>query len=61
MGCQAIRIYGRDHPWLGGTTYGGAMDGLSKATIDDPAGSSMATKFAVDGPTGPVVGGPSVA
>ena len=31
------------------------------ATIDGPAGPSMATKFAVDGPAGPVVGGPSVA
>ena len=37
-----------DHPWLGGTTYG---------TVDCPAGPSMATKFAVDVPAGPVVGG----
>ena len=29
--------------------------------VDGPAGSSMATKFAVDGPARPVVGGPSVA
>ena len=27
------------------------------AAIDSPAGPSMATKFAVDGPAGPVVGG----
>ena len=48
-----------DHPWLGGTTYG-AVDspaGPSMAAIDSPAGPSMATKFAVDGLAGPVVGG----
>ena len=31
------------------------------AAIDSPAGPSMAKKFAVDGPAGRVVGGPSVA
>ena len=41
-----------DHPWLGGTTYG---------AVNIPAGPSMATIFAVDGPAGLIVGGPSVA
>ena len=53
-----------DHPWLGGTTYG-AVDSPARpsmAAIDSPAaGPSMATKFAADGPAGPVVGGPSMA
>ena len=31
------------------------------AATDDPAGPYMAAKFAVDGPAGPVVGGPSMA
>ena len=31
------------------------------AAIDSPAGPSMATKFALDGPAGPFVGGPLVA
>ena len=31
------------------------------AAIDGLAGPSMAAKLAVDGPAGPVVGGPSVA
>jgi len=51
-----------DHRWQGGTTYG-AVDcpaRPSTAAIDIPAGPSMATKFAVDGPAGPVVGGPLV-
>ena len=53
-----------DHPWLGGTTQYGTVDspaGSSIAAIDNLAGTSMATKFAVDGPARPVVGGPSVA
>ena len=44
---------------VGGTSYG-AVDspaGPSMAAIDSPAGPSMVTKFAVDGPAGPVVGG----
>ena len=48
-----------DHPWLGGTTYG-AVDSPARpsmAAIDSPARPSMATKFAIDGPVGPVVGG----
>ena len=52
-----------DHPWLGGTTYG-AVDspgGLSMAAIVSLGGPTMATKFAVDGPGGPILGGPSVA
>ena len=46
-----------------GTTYGAVNStaGPSMAAIDSPAGPSAATKFAVDGPAGPVVGGPSVA
>ena len=35
----------RDHPWLGRTTCG---------AVDDPGGSSMAAKSAVDGPRGPI-------
>ena len=49
MGRQVIGIYGGDHPWLKGTTYG-AVDGPagpSMAAIDCPAGPYMATKFAV--------------
>ena len=52
-----------DQLWLGETTYG-AMDSLagpSMAAIDSPSEPSIATKFAVDGLAGPVVGGPSVA
>ena len=50
----------RDHR---GTTYGAvdSLAGPSMAAIDVPAGPSMATKFVVDGPAGPVVGGPWVA
>ena len=62
-GTSSDNNLGGDHPWLGGTTYG-AVDspaGPSMAAIDSPAGPSMATKFAVDGPAGRVVGGPSVA
>ena len=44
---MALWIVRPDHPW--------------QPYIDSPAGPSMATKFAVDGPAGPVVGGPSVA
>ena len=48
-----------DHPWPGGTTYGtvDSPAGPSMAAIDSPAGPPMATKFAVDGPAGPIVGG----
>ena len=52
-----------DHPWLGGTIYG-AIDspgGPSMAAIVSPGGLPVATKFAVDGPAGPILGGPSVA
>ena len=51
------------HPWLGGTTYD-AVDspgGPSMAAIVNPGGPTMATKFAVDGPGGPILGGPPVA
>ena len=41
-----------DHPWLGETTYG---------AVDSQNGPSMATKFIVDGPARPVVGGSLVA
>ena len=41
-----------DHPWLGVATYG---------AVDSLAGPSMATKFALDSPAEPVVGGPLVA
>ena len=60
---HASTIYGGDHPWLGGTTYG-AVDspgGPSMVAIVSPGGPTMATKFAVDGPEGPILGGPPVA
>ena len=47
-----------DHPWLEGTTYG-AVDsprGPSMAAIVGPVGPSTATKFAGDGPGGPILG-----
>ena len=47
MGHLTIGIYGGTHPWLREKTY---------VVIDGPAGPSMAAKFAVDGPTRPVVG-----
>ena len=49
----------RDHPWLGGTTYGTVDSPAqpSMAAIDSLAGPPMATKFAVYGPAGSVVGG----
>ena len=52
-----------DHPWQGGTTYGAVVSpaGPSMAAIDGPVGPFMATKFAVGGPAGSFVGGPSVA
>ena len=58
-GTSSDRYLVGDHPWLGGTTYGteDSPAGPSMAAIDSPAGPSMATKFAVDGPAGPVVGG----
>ena len=46
-----------DHPWLGGTTYG-AIDspgGPSTAVIVGPGGTTMATKYVIDGPGGPPV------
>ena len=48
---------------VGGTTYG-AVDspgGPSMAAIVSPGRPTMATKFAVDGPGGPILGGPPVA
>ena len=46
-----------------GTTYGAvdSLAGPSMAAIDSPARPSIATKFVVDGPAGPVVGRPLVA
>ena len=35
--------------------------GLSVAAILGPGGPSMATKISIDGPGGPILGGPSVA
>ena len=48
-----------DHPWLGGTTYGtvDSLVGPSMAAIDSLARPLVATKSAIDGPAGPVVGG----
>ena len=46
-----------DHPWLGGTTYDtvDSPGGLSMAAIVSLGGPTMATKFAVDGPGGPIL------
>ena len=47
-----------------GETIYGAIDspgGPSMAAIVSPGGLPVATKFAVDGPAGPILGGPSVA
>ena len=47
---------------VGETTYGAvdSPEGPSIAAIVSPGGPTMATKFAVDGPGGPILGGPSV-
>ena len=59
-GTSSYRNLWGDHPWLGGTTYG-AVDGPARPSMAAMAGPSMATKFAIDGLAGQVVGGPSVA
>ena len=49
-------LWGTIHGW-GGTTYGAVdcLGGPSMAAIVSPGGPTMATKFAVDGPGGPLV------
>ena len=51
-------------PSVAGVTTYGAVDsprGPSMAAIVSPGGPTTATKFAIDGPGGPILGGPSVA
>ena len=52
-----------DRLWQGGTNCGAVDDpgGPSVTAILGPGGPSMATKIAIDGPRGPILGGPSVA